>query len=33
MTVKKPMMLLIMDGFGLNENTYGNAISQANKPN
>ena len=33
MTVKKPMMLLIMDGFGLNKNTYGNAISQANKPN
>ena len=26
-------MLLIMDGFGLNKNTYGNAISQANKPN
>ena len=24
MTCKKPMMLLIMDGFGLNEKTYGN---------
>ena len=32
MTCKKPMMLLIMDGFGLNEKTYGNAIAQANKP-
>lgn len=33
MSTKKPMMLLIMDGFGLNENSYGNAISQAKTPN
>ncbi len=33
MTSKKPVMLLIMDGFGLNKNSYGNAIAQANTPN
>ena len=32
MNDKKPTMLLIMDGFGLNEETYGNAIAQAKKP-
>ena len=32
MNNKKPTMLLIMDGFGLNEETYGNAIAQAKKP-
>ena len=32
MNNKRPMMLLIMDGFGMNDNTYGNAIAQANKP-
>ena len=32
MNDKRPTMLLIMDGFGLNEETYGNAIAQANKP-
>lgn len=32
MDIKRPSMILIMDGFGLNDSTYGNAIAQANKP-
>ena len=32
MNNKKPTMLLIMDGFGLNDKGHGNAIAQANKP-
>jgi len=30
--MKKPNMILIMDGFGLNPNSHGNAIAMANKP-
>ncbi|MBR1591867.1 MAG: 2,3-bisphosphoglycerate-independent phosphoglycerate mutase [Ruminococcus sp.] len=30
---KKPVALIIMDGFGYNPDTYGNAIAAANKPN
>ena len=30
---KKPVMLMILDGFGINENTDGNAVKQANTPN
>ncbi|MCM1524809.1 MAG: 2,3-bisphosphoglycerate-independent phosphoglycerate mutase [Ruminococcus sp.] len=30
---KKPVALIIMDGFGINKDTYGNAIAAANKPN
>ena len=30
--MKKPVMLIIMDGFGIGTN-YGNAIRTANKPN
>ncbi len=29
----KPLALLILDGYGLNENTYGNAVFQADTPN
>ncbi|MEG2529887.1 MAG: 2,3-bisphosphoglycerate-independent phosphoglycerate mutase [Anaerovoracaceae bacterium] len=29
---KKPIMLMILDGYGLNDNSYGNAIAQAKKP-
>ena len=29
---KKPVLLCIMDGFGENPNTYGNAIAAAKKP-
>ena len=29
----KPLTLIIMDGFGLNPDTYGNAIKAANTPN
>ena len=29
----KPVMLMILDGFGINENTAGNAVKQANTPN
>ena len=29
---KKPTVLMILDGFGLNEKTEGNAIAQANTP-
>ena len=32
MNNKRPTMLLIMDGFGMNDETFGNAIAQANKP-
>jgi 2,3-bisphosphoglycerate-independent phosphoglycerate mutase len=31
--MKKPNMILIMDGFGLNPNPHGNAIAKAKKPN
>ena len=31
--MKKPTMLMILDGFGLNPDSYGNAIAQAHKPN
>lgn len=31
--MKKPLILIIMDGFGINESDYGNAIHAANKPN
>jgi 2,3-bisphosphoglycerate-independent phosphoglycerate mutase len=30
---KKPTVLMILDGFGLNEKTEGNAIAEAKKPN
>ena len=30
---KKPVALIIMDGFGVNKDTYGNAIAAAKKPN
>ena len=30
--MKKPSMILIMDGYGLNPNTHGNAIAMAKKP-
>ena len=30
---KKPVLLCIMDGFGKNPDTYGNAIAAAKKPN
>ena len=30
---KKPVMLMILDGFGINENEDGNAVKQANTPN
>lgn len=29
----KPVALLILDGFALRSETYGNAVAQANKPN
>lgn len=31
--MKKPLALIILDGFGYNSNNYGNAIEAANKPN
>ena len=31
--MKKPLILIIMDGFGENEQSYGNAIAAANTPN
>ncbi len=31
--MKKPLVLIIMDGFGLNDETMGNAIKAANTPN
>lgn len=32
-SMKKPCALIILDGFALREQTYGNAVAQANKPN
>ena len=32
LNIKRPSMILIMDGFGLNDSEYGNAIAQANTP-
>ena len=29
----KPIMLMILDGFGINEKSDGNAVKQANMPN
>lgn len=29
----KPVVLCILDGFGMRDETYGNAVAQANKPN
>ena len=29
---KKPTVLMILDGYGLNENTNGNAVAQAATP-
>ena len=31
--MKKPIALIILDGFGYNSSAYGNAITSANKPN
>jgi 2,3-bisphosphoglycerate-independent phosphoglycerate mutase len=31
--MKKPVILVIMDGYGIRKETYGNAIAKANKPN
>ena len=31
--MKKPLALIILDGFGYNPNDYGNAIKAANTPN
>ncbi len=31
--MKKPVLLMILDGFGYNPSSYGNAIAAANKPN
>jgi 2,3-bisphosphoglycerate-independent phosphoglycerate mutase len=33
MAAPKPVALIILDGFGLREETHGNAVAQANKPN
>ena len=30
---KTPVALIIMDGYGINKDTYGNAIAAAKKPN
>ena len=30
---KRPVALIIMDGFGCNDSNYGNAIKSANTPN
>ncbi len=30
---KKPVALIILDGFGLRDETVGNAVAQAKKPN
>ena len=30
---KKPVMLMILDGFGVNNNSDSNAVAIANKPN
>lgn len=32
-TFAKPTMLMILDGYGINKNSYGNAIAAASKPN
>lgn len=29
---KKPVVLMVLDGYGLNEKTEGNAIAMANTP-
>ena len=31
--MKKPVALIIMDGFGINESNYGNAVKAAKTPN
>ncbi|SHK43654.1 2,3-bisphosphoglycerate-independent phosphoglycerate mutase [Paramaledivibacter caminithermalis] len=31
--MKKPTVLVILDGFGINDKTYGNAVKEANTPN
>ena len=31
--MKKPLVLMILDGFGINHADYGNAIHAAKKPN
>lgn len=31
--MKKPTVLMILDGYGINNDSYGNAIMKANKPN
>ena len=31
--IKKPALLLIMDGYGLSDEVEGNAVAQANTPN
>jgi 2,3-bisphosphoglycerate-independent phosphoglycerate mutase len=31
--MKKPAVLMILDGYGLNSNSYGNAVMKAKKPN
>ena len=31
--MKKPISLIILDGFGINDNAEGNAIKAANTPN
>ncbi|MFC5530724.1 2,3-bisphosphoglycerate-independent phosphoglycerate mutase [Cohnella yongneupensis] len=33
MSAPKPVALIILDGFGLRQETHGNAVAQANKPN
>ncbi|MFD0674750.1 2,3-bisphosphoglycerate-independent phosphoglycerate mutase [Cohnella sp. GCM10027633] len=33
MAAPKPVALIILDGFGLRQETHGNAVAQANKPN
>lgn len=30
---QNPVALIILDGFGCREETFGNAVAQANKPN
>ena len=30
---KSPVALIILDGFGLRDEVFGNAVAQANKPN
>lgn len=32
MDIKRPSMILIMDGYGLNDSDYGNAMAKADKP-